>query len=409
MATARRPQPANSEKSAGYYILLTCVILLSMIGLVMVFSASHATALADYNDSFLYLKKQIAWMIAGFTAMFALAIIDWRFLRRLSVVLWAATVGFLGLVMVSGFGISAGGASRWVALGPLTFQPSELAKFALIILAADFLAKKRDVMDDWREMAWPVLPMFGVMAFLVMLQPDLGTTLIISSILLIMLWVGGIRLKHLAVMFGAFVPLVGILIYVESYRLTRFLAFLDPWSDPQNSGYQIIQSLYALGSGNIFGVGLGMSKAKFFYLPAAHTDFIFSIIGEEGGLLATLSIVILFCFVAYACVRISIKATTHFDRLVATGVTAMIIVQAVLNMGAVTGVLPITGVPLPLVSAGGTSLFFTLTGVGMLLNIAGRERKANEGIIDARDYFRGGNRRPPVSRARAGRKSSQSG
>lgn len=403
MAAARRPEVKNSEKTVGYYILLTCVILLSMIGLVMVFSASHATALAEYHDSFYYLKRQMAWMIVGFTVMFILAKLDWRVLRRISIPLWGLTIAFLALVMMPGYGVAAGGASRWVSLGPIVFQPSELAKFALIILAADFYARKRQVMDDPREMFWPVVPMFLLAVLLVMLQPDLGTTLIILSILAVMLWVGGVRFRHLGAMALVGLPIVGLLIYLEPYRLTRFLAFLDPWKDPQGAGYQIIQSMIALGSGNIFGVGLGMSKQKFFYLPAAHTDFIFSIIGEEGGLLATLTIVVLFCFVAYACIRISIKATTYFDRLVAAGVTAMIIVQAVLNMGAVTGVLPITGVPLPLISSGGTSLFFTLTGVGILLNIAGRERNANEGIIDARDHFRGGNRRPPVSRARAGR------
>jgi cell division protein FtsW len=409
MANSKRVPRTQPEKSVSYYLLLASVIALSAVGLVMVFSASHATALANYNDSFYYLKSQLKWMIAGFAVMFALVKLDWRFIRRLSIPIWCATVAFLVLVMIPGFGVSSGGASRWVTLGPITFQPSELAKFALIILAADFLARKRDGMDDWREMAWPILPMAGVMAGLVMIQPDLGTTLIICSILLIMLWVGGIRVKHLIVMLSAFLPAVALLIYFESYRLTRFLAFLNPWNDPQGAGYQIIQSLYAFGSGGLFGVGLGASKAKFFYLPEAHTDFIFAVIGEEGGLLATISIIILFCLVAYACVRISIRATTYFDRLIATGISGMIIVQAVLNMGAVTGVLPITGVPLPFISAGGTSLLVTLTGVGILLSIATRERKANEGIIDARDYFRGGNRRPPVSRARAGRRDSQSG
>ncbi len=406
MAKRAAKQPARratAETGGSYYLLLGIVVALSLFGVVMVFSASHATALADYGDSFYFIKKQLVWMIFGFVGMFILARTDWRFVRRYAVILYVITAGLLAMVLVTGYGIAANGASRWIDLGPVRFQPSEIAKFALILFAATYLAKKRESIGEWREMAMPVLPAFGVMAILIMLQPDLGTTLIAAGVIFIMLLVAGARWRHLLALGGSAVAAVAVLIATEGYRLTRFTSFLNPWKDPQNSGFQIIQSLIALGSGHWVGVGLGMSKQKFFYLPAAHTDFILAIIGEEFGLLGTMAVVVAFGVLAYAGVKIALRATTHFDRLIATGITAMIMVQAILNMGAVSGILPITGVPLPFVSYGGTSLSFTLAAVGVLLNIASHERKSNEGIIDASDYFRGRNGRTPVPRARSGR------
>ncbi len=401
---AKRPaRRAPAETGGSYYLLLGVVVALSLFGVVMVFSASHATALADYGDSFYFIKKQLVWMIIGFVGMFILARTDWRFVRRYALILYVITAGLLAMVLVTGYGVAANGASRWIDLGPVRFQPSEIAKFALILFAATYLARKRENIGEWREMAMPVLPAFVVMATLIMLQPDLGTTLIAAGVIFIMLLVAGARWRHLLALGGTAVGAVAVLIATEGYRLTRFTSFLNPWKDPQNSGFQIIQSLIALGSGHWFGVGLGMSKQKFFYLPAAHTDFILAIIGEEFGLLGTIAVVIAFGALAYAGVKIALRATTHFDRLIATGITAMILVQAILNMGAVSGILPITGVPLPFVSYGGTSLSFTLAAIGVLLNIASRERKSNEGIIDASDYFRGRNRRTPVSRARSSR------
>ncbi len=404
--TNRERRPA--AKSNNYYILLGTVIGLSLFGLVMVLSASHATALADYKDSFYFLKHQAAWLTFGLIAMFFFSKFEFRSFKSFAGWGVAASAALLVLVLIPGLGITTGGASRWLDVGPISFQPSELAKFALILFAADFLARRREGIKDF-ETLLPLLVWLIIIVGLIMLQPDLGTTLIIAGVFLVMLLVAGARYLHLAALAAAGTAATIGLIWMAPYRRARLMAFLDPWKDPMSSGFQNVQSLIALGSGHLFGVGLGMSKQKFFYLPAAHTDFIFAIIGEELGLLGTLSVVIAFSLMAFAGIRIAAKATTYFDRYIATGVTAMIIIQAVLNMGAVTGVLPITGVPLPLISSGGTSLLFTLTGVGILMNISTRERKANEGIIDASDFFRGRNRGSSVSRDRHGRRTGVSG
>ena len=403
-ARARRPV----VKSNNYYLLLGTVIALSLFGLVMVLSASHATALADYKDSFYFLKHQVVWLTFGLIAMFFFSKVELRNYRSFAGWGVAASAALLVLVLIPGLGITTGGASRWLDIGPISFQPSEVVKFALILFAADFLARRREQIKE-AETLLPLLVWLAAIAGLIMLQPDLGTTLIIACTLLVMMLIAGARYLHLAALVAAGVAATAGLIWVAPYRKARLLAFLDPWKDPMSTGFQNVQSLIALGSGHMFGVGLGMSKQKFFYLPAAHTDFIFAIIGEELGLIGTLSIVVAFGLLAFAGIRIAAKATTYFDRYVATGVTAMIVIQAVLNMGAVTGVLPITGVPLPLISSGGTSLLLTLTGVGILMNIASRERKANEGIIDASDYFGGRNRRPSVSRDRHSRRTGVSG
>jgi cell division protein FtsW len=407
--TSATRRPAASERSANFYLLLGVVVSLSLFGLVMVFSASHATALADYNDSFYFLKRQMGWLGIGFVVMLIFAYADWRPIKRFAGLLFALSLIPLILVLVPGLGINAGGASRWISLFGIPFQPSELAKITLIFYAAAFLSRYRDAVGDWgliwKHILWPFVALAGI----IMLQPDLGTTLILTGIVFIMLFIGGVRLWHLAIIGAGGVGAVGLLIKFAGYRMARVTAFINPWKDPQNTGFQIIQSLIALGSGRWFGVGLGMSKQKFFYLPAAHTDFIYAIIGEELGLIGTLAVVIAFGTLVFAGVRIAIKATTYFDRLASAGVLAMITVQAVLNMGAVTGILPITGVPLPLISSGGTSLVFTLMGVGILLNIAIHDRKQKEGIIDARGYFRGGNGRTSVSRSRAGRGARKTG
>jgi cell division protein FtsW len=403
----RREERTYGTRANNYYLLLGAVIGLSLFGLVMVLSASHATALADYNDSFYFFKRQIAWLTVGLIAMFFFSRVEFRSFRSFSGWGIAASAALLGLVLIPGIGITAGGASRWLDVGPLSFQPSELAKFALILFAADFLAKRREDLGEVENLL-PLLIWLGILAGLIMAQPDLGTTLILAGIGFIMLTIAGARWLHLAGLglMGGLATIV--LILIEPYRKARLLAFIDPLKDPMRTGYQNVQSLIALGSGRMFGVGLGMSKQKFFYLPAAHTDFIFAIIGEELGLIGTMVVLLGFAFLALIGIRIAAKATTHFDRFVAVGITSMIIVQAVLNMGAVTGVLPITGVPLPLISSGGSSLLFILMGIGVLLNIANHERKTNEGIIDASDYFRGRNRRTPVSRDRHGRRAGVS-
>jgi cell division protein FtsW len=301
--------------------------------------------------------------------MFVLARSDYRKLRRLTRAMLFGVLLLLAAVLVPGLGVSAGGAARWLPLGPFSLQPSELAKLAVVFFCADTLERKGARIADPKELA-TTAPMVGAVLLLVMLQPDLGTAMVCGGCALVVVFLAGTRLRHMsAVVTGAFVG-VSLLIATEGYRRARLFSFLDPWADPLNTGYQTIQGQIALGSGGLFGVGLGASRQKWSYVPHAHTDFIYAIIGEELGLLGTLAVLALFVFFVYLGIRTARRAPDRFGMLLAGGITGWIGLQALINMGAVTGMLPITGVPLPLISFGGSALVFTLAGIGILLSIA---------------------------------------
>ena len=345
--------------------------VLVLLGLVMVLSASSVEAFATSGSSFVYFQKQVMWVTLGVIAYVVGTRIHYRRLRRFSKVLYYFSLVLLLVVLVPGLGTSANGSARWIALGPLTFQPSELAKLALILFLADaFTSKKEAYLRDLRETLVPVLPAIGALAVLVMLQPDLGTTMLLSMIGMGVLFVAGAPIAYITTMFVTGTGLAILAALAAPYRRARVLAFLDPWKDPLVTGYHTIQSLIALGSGGLFGVGLGASRQKWLYVPNAHTDFIFAIIGEELGLIGTVTVVCIFGFLCYLGVRIAQRAADRFGMLVAAGITIWMAVQAVVNMGAVTGSLPITGVPLPLVSFGGSSLVVSLLAMGILTNIA---------------------------------------
>ena len=278
------------------------------------------------------------------------------------------------MVLVPGLGVSANGASRWLGYGQLSIQPSELAKLAVIFFAADLLARRADRAHDWRLTLQPVMVIFGGFAGLLMLQPNLGTTIILAAIVLTMLFVAGVPGTPLAVCVGGLVAAASAFAFLEPYRMRRLLAFRDPWADPLNSGLQTIQSQIGLANGGLLGRGLGEGRAKWGFLPEAHTDFIFAIIGEELGLLGAMTVVALFLGLGLLGVRTALRAPDRFGMLIATGVTAWILIQAFINIGAVVGVLPITGVPLPFVSSGGSSLLFTMVATGVLLNVARQAR-----------------------------------
>jgi cell division protein FtsW len=396
---------AKAKKPSSYYALLAVTVTLTLFGIVMVFSASQVTALSEHRDSFYYLKRQLLWAALGFAVLLLLSKLGYRHLQRLSKPFLLVSLGLLVAALVPDISRVAGGASRWLEYGPISFQPSEVAKLAVILFCADILARRKDKLNHFYQLVIPIVPVLILVGLLIMLQPHLGTMVIIIFAVFAVMFVAGARLRHLFLMGVTGVSAVSVLAFTAEYRTQRLISFLNPWKDPMNTGFQIIQSLIALGSGTIFGHGLGMSRQKFFYLPAAHTDFIFAIIGEELGLIGTLAVILAFSILAYLGIRIAFRAPTFFARLLASGITATIIIQALINMGAVTGVLPITGVPLPLISFGGSSLIFTLAGMGILLNISSQERKRADGVVDARDHFRRRNRRASLSSHRPGRRA----
>ncbi|MEA2446459.1 MAG: cell division protein FtsW, partial [Actinomycetota bacterium] len=334
-------------------------------------SASSVTSFATYGSSFLFFKRQLIWAVVGVGAYFVFARLDYRKLSGSGYLLFAGTCALLVAVLVPGVGIVAGGSARWLGWGPLSFQPSELAKLALVLFAADVFSRKEEkTLETFSHTILPLIPAMGLLALLVMKQPDMGTTLVLGAVGLSVLFVAGAPLRFLLPIgvIGASAATFGALI--APYRRARLLAFMDPWADPLYTGYQTIQSLIALGSGGWFGVGIGASRQKWMYIPNAHTDFIYAILGEEMGLLGSFVVLGLFAFIAYLGIKIARRAPDRFGMIIATGATVWISFQALVNIGAVTAALPITGVPLPFVSFGGTSLVISLIAMGILTNIA---------------------------------------
>ena len=362
----------RAERSARRVLatLSISVAALTLVGLVMVLSASSISAFAAYGSSFLFFKRQLLYAAIGAVCLLATSRLPYRVWERAWVPLLIVSVGLLVLVLHPSVGTVSGGAARWIQVGPFSLQPSELAKFAAVAAGASLLSRNLDRLES-EPLRW-MLPLFaivGVVSLLVLVQPDLGTMMIIAGTAFLLMFVAGVRLRLLATTLLLWGAVGASLILGESYRRTRFFSFLHPWSDPHNTGYQIVQSLIALGSGHLFGVGLGASRQKWMYVPNAHTDFIFSILGEELGLIGEGVVLALFVLLVYAGIRIALRAPDAFGRLLAGGITAWFGLQALVNLGAVTGVLPITGVPLPFVSFGGSSLVVSLAAVGVLLSI----------------------------------------
>jgi cell division protein FtsW len=371
----RRLRAVHVSLGQATVLITVTTFSLVVLGLVMILSASSVTSFANYGSSFLFFNRQLVWAALGVAAFCGLARLDYRRLKGFGYPALGVAVVLLGAVLVPGLGITAGGSSRWVGFGPLSFQPSEVAKLALVLFAADVFAHKRErSLAVFAHTVIPLFPALGVLAVLVMLQPDLGTTLLLAAIGMGMLFVAGAPLFYVVPLGLAAAGAAVAAALAEDYRRARILAFLDPWSDPLNTGYQTIQSLIALGSGGFLGVGLGASRQKWSYVPNAHTDFIFAILGEEMGLLGTLAVLGLFGFLTYLGVQTARRAPDRFGTMLASGVTLWVAAQALVNMGAVTAALPITGVPLPLVSFGGTSLVVSLAAMGILTNVASQAR-----------------------------------
>jgi cell division protein FtsW len=378
--------PVLQRPLASYYLVLASTVALLVLGLVMVFSASSVRSYATYNSSYAIAMKQAIFMAIGIPCMWVASRLPVRVWRVLGYPLLLAAVAGLMLVLVPGIGRNVDGGTRWIPLpGGFNVQPSELAKLALLLWGADLLVRKKKLLGEWKHLFVPLLPVTGVVAFLIMLEPDMGTTLATLAIVVALLWVVGTPMRYFATLLGALVGLGAALAVAEPYRLVRLTSFLHPFKDPQGSGYQAVQGLYALSSGGWFGLGLGASKEKWAGgLPNAHTDFVFAIIGEELGLLGTFAVLLLFAALTYAGVRIAKRSVDPFARLAATGVTAWLAAQAFINVGAVVGLLPITGIPLPLISFGGSAMIADLVAIGLLLSFARAEPGAPQALAARR-------------------------
>lgn len=356
-----------AERAAARYVLLGATLFLTLLGLVMVYSAS---SVMDYvkepHDAAFHLKRQFMYVAAGLVLV-GLGLV-WDLRRARKVVSWGMLFGFDALlVLVLTHGVGKWGAQRWLDIGPFTIQPSEWVKLGVVLALADVITEYHQRRIDLNTAAKRVAIAVGIPVVLVMIQPDMGTTVTIVLAALVVLVLGGLPKRYIGGLGAGLAGMGAVAIALAPYRMARLLAFLDPWSDPKDGGYQTIQALYAFGSGGIAGVGLGMSRQKFFYLPAAHTDFIFAIIAEELGLLGTVSVAIAFGAFAWAGLRIAQSLRDPFARLVVGGLTGMVTLQAVMNMAAVTGLMPVTGIPLPLVSSGGSSMTFTMACIGLIL------------------------------------------
>ena len=355
--------------SDSQHLLIISTILLC-IGIVMIYSASSCYAYEQYNDSAYYLKRHLIHFTLGLLLARFFLKNGYKNLKKYAKVFLAVSIVGLILALLPGIGHEAGGAKRWVKLGFIGFQPSEFSGFFLIVYIADVLDRKQPVIRSFMQGFMPPLMILGFSVLLILLQPDLGSSVCILAVGLIMMFVSGINMAYFLPFLIPVIPIFYFLVFKVAYRLRRIASYLDPWSDIQGSGFQIIQSFLALGSGGIFGLGLGCSKQKLFYLPQAHTDFIFSIIGEETGLIGTLSVVALFVIFVWLGIQISIKAKDLFGRFLAFGITVSIGLKAAINIAVSTGAIPTKGLPLPFISYGGTALIFCIIAVAVLISIS---------------------------------------
>jgi cell division protein FtsW len=357
------------KKGPPDFILFITTLALLGIGLVMVFSSSSVTTGVRYDDPYFFFKKQLLWALVGIVAMIIVMKVNYLRLREFAVPMMV--IAIIALILVkTPLGNEVKGSSRWLNLGIAGFAPSELTKIAMVMFLARTMDIKLDKMKDFKLGILPYVLLLAFIGGLIMLQPDLGTAFVIGATVFFMMVVAGARVSHLVSLCLAGLAVVAALIIKAPYRMERMIAFINPWKYASDEGFQTIQSLYALGSGGLFGLGLGRSRQKFFYLPEQHTDFIFAIIGEELGFIGASLIVFLFLLFAWRGFKTAIYAPDIFGSLLAAGITIMIVFQAAVNIGVVSGVLPVTGITLPFISYGGSSLLFTMIGVGLLLNIS---------------------------------------
>jgi len=355
-------------------VLAATIAVLNLVGVVMVLSASSVASLTDYGSPWYFFFRQLIWTVFGLVAFVFGVRFDYRRWRHLVRPMLVVSGALLVLVLLPGVGIYVSGSRRWLGAGMFRFQPSEIAKLAILLFAADLASRRADEVHDWRRVVLPVTVLVIVVEALVMKEPDLGSALVLALIAATVVVIAGARKRHLAFVGGLGTFAMFVLTIAEPYRRARMLTFLHPFADSTNAGYQISQSLIALGSGGWTGVGLGAGRAKWNFLPNAHTDFIFAIIGEELGLIGCLLVIALFVGFGILGARAALRAPDRFGTLLAAGVTMWVCGQAVINIGAVVGLLPVTGIPLPFVSFGGSALITTMLASGILVNIARQAR-----------------------------------
>lgn len=351
-------------------ILIIVTLMLLAVGLTMVYSASAIWADYKFDDSFFFAKRQLLFAIVGLVAMFFLMNVDYWTWRTWAKVIIIVCFVLLLLVLIPGIGNVRNGSRSWIGVGAFSIQPSEFMKLAMIAFLAKFLSEKQKLITSFKKGLVPSLGLVFLAFGLIMLQPDLGTGTVMVGTCIVMIFVSGARIKHFALLgligIGGFVALV----LSAPYRIKRITSFLDPWEDPLGSGFQIIQSLYAIGPGGLFGLGLGESRQKFFYLPEPQTDFIFAILSEELGFIGGTFVILLFALLLWRGIRVALGAPDLYGSFLAVGIIAMVAIQVMINIGVVTGLMPVTGITLPFLSYGGSSLTLMLMAIGVLLNIS---------------------------------------
>ncbi|WP_025692143.1 stage V sporulation protein E [Paenibacillus zanthoxyli] len=360
----------NKTRPAPDIWLLIPILALLAIGMIMVYSAGSVLGFRNYGDSFYFVKRQLLFAGLGLAAMFFTANLDYRVMKKLSRPVLIVCFILLVIVLIPGIGVVRGGARSWLGISSFGIQPSEFMKMGMILFLANWLSREDYDISSFTRGLLPPLALIGTAFGLIMLQPDLGTGTVMMGAALMMIFTAGARMGHLLGLGAAGAAGFAALVAAAPYRLQRITAFLDPWSDPLGKGYQIIQSLYAIGPGGLGGLGLGMSRQKYSYVPEPQTDFIFSILAEELGFIGGLAVLILFLILIWRGMRVAMSLPDRFGSYLAVGIVSMVAVQVVINIGVVIGMMPVTGITLPLISYGGSSLTLMLTALGILLNLS---------------------------------------
>lgn len=361
----------KKEKANVDFTFLIIVITLLIYGLIMVFSASSASAHYYNDDAFLFIRKQLIFSVIGLAGMYFASVIDIKIIQNLSTLILGVTLVMLIMVLIPGVGLEINGARRWLGIGEaVSFQPSEIAKYAIILFTANSLSVRKTPLSSFWKDLFPYLAVICLFAGLVLMEDHLSGATVIAVAGCVVLFFGGARLSHFLSLIACGVGAVIAAIILEPYRMKRFTTFLNPFEDPQGAGFQIVQSLYAIGSGGFFGLGLGQSRQKYLYIPEPHNDFIFSIICEELGFFGALLVIILFALFIWRGIRIAMAAPDTFSSLATGGIIGLVGFQVIVNIAVVTGSMPVTGMPLPFFSYGGSSILFLLTAMGFVLNVS---------------------------------------
>ena len=379
--SATNPMLSDNTVGKSDISLIAVVFLLVAFGVLMVYSAGSYTGERLYGTKFYYVYKQLTGAALGAAAMFLFSRIDYHVLHKLRYVILAISVILLAIVFLPGVGITNYGARRWISLPFFTIQASEISKFGFIVFAAAYIGAHEGKITTFKGIL-PVIAVGGIICLLIILEPNMSVTICMALLMIVMLFLGGAKIKHLLMIIVPLIVAAVVLILIEPYRFARLMAFLDPWESPLEEGYQLIQSYYGLGAGGLFGVGLFNSRQKYLFLPFAESDFIFSVIGEEFGLFGCMIVMVGYLFIIRRALKISMGASDRFGSLLASGIAAIIAIQVMVNIAVVTGSIPPTGLPLPFISSGSSGLIVFMSGIGVLNSVKRRSHKSSELMFD---------------------------